>query len=183
MTMAPPGLPPLATSKTVCGAWTCSVANLSCCKAFGVMVIIDVFTRGFIGFAVERGDIDGVAVRRMFNCALAKHSVPKSLSTDNDPLFGFHRWLTTSPDPRYRGDQDSSISALLASLRRESNPNGPVNVTTKHLTEIEGLIDGGQLRTHVGTVLRLADAREAHLMLEGIRPAPQGKIVFAVETQ
>ena len=62
-------------------------------------------------------------------------------------------------------------------------PSSLVNVTTKHLTEIAGLIDGGQLRTRVGTVLRLADAREAHLMLEGIRPAPKGKIVFAVETQ
>ena len=58
-----------------------------------------------------------------------------------------------------------------------------VNVTTKHLTEIAGLIDGGQLRTRVGTVLPLADAREAHFMLEGRRPAPKGKIVLAVETQ
>jgi NADPH:quinone reductase-like Zn-dependent oxidoreductase len=55
-----------------------------------------------------------------------------------------------------------------------------VNVTTRHLTEIAGLIDRGALRTRVGAVLPFADAREAHLMLEGIRRPPKGKIVLAV---
>jgi hypothetical protein len=32
----------------------------------------------------------------------------------------------------------------------------------------------------VGAVLPLADAREAHLMLERVRPPPKGKIVLAV---
>lgn len=54
-----------------------------------------------------------------------------------------------------------------------------VNVTTRRLTEIAGLIDCG-LRTRVGAVLPLADAREAHLMLEGARPRPKGKIVLSV---
>ena len=44
--------------------------------------------------------------------------------------------------------------------------------------EIAGLLDAGKLRTHVGAVLPLADAREAHLMLEGLRPQPKGKIVL-----
>ncbi|MGH8488508.1 MAG: helix-turn-helix domain-containing protein, partial [Gammaproteobacteria bacterium] len=48
---------------------------------------------GFIGFGVERGDIDGVAVCRMFNHAIAHQTSPKYVSTDNDPLFRFHRWL------------------------------------------------------------------------------------------
>ncbi len=55
-----------------------------------------------------------------------------------------------------------------------------VNVTRHHLTEIARLIDGGKLRTRVGAVLPLADAREAHLMLERVRPQPKGKIVLAV---
>jgi NADPH:quinone reductase-like Zn-dependent oxidoreductase len=55
-----------------------------------------------------------------------------------------------------------------------------VNVTSRHLAEIAGLIDDGKLRTRVGAVLPLADAREAHFMLEGLRPAPKGKIVLAV---
>jgi NADPH:quinone reductase-like Zn-dependent oxidoreductase len=55
-----------------------------------------------------------------------------------------------------------------------------VNVTTEYLTKLASLIDRGELRTRVGTVLPLADAREAHLMLERVRPHPNGKIVLAV---
>jgi NADPH:quinone reductase-like Zn-dependent oxidoreductase len=55
-----------------------------------------------------------------------------------------------------------------------------VNVTSQHLTEIARLIDGGKLRTNVGAALPLADAREAHFMLERVRPQPKGKIVIAV---
>ncbi|WP_262271515.1 NADP-dependent oxidoreductase [Microvirga yunnanensis] len=55
-----------------------------------------------------------------------------------------------------------------------------VNVTTRHLTEIAGLIDSRTLRTRVGAVLPLADARKAHLMLEGIQRLPKGKIVLTV---
>ena len=57
------------------------------------MVIIDVFSRRFVGFAVARGDIDGPVICRMFNSARAKQGLPKYLSTDHDPLFRFHRWL------------------------------------------------------------------------------------------
>ncbi len=56
-----------------------------------------------------------------------------------------------------------------------------VNVTSQYLAEIASLLDAGQLSTHVGTVLPLADAREAHFMLEGTRPHLNGKIVLAVE--
>jgi NADPH:quinone reductase-like Zn-dependent oxidoreductase len=55
-----------------------------------------------------------------------------------------------------------------------------VNVTTEHLTAIADLIDSGALRMRVGAVLPFADALEAHLMLEGIRRPPKGKIVLAV---
>jgi NADPH:quinone reductase-like Zn-dependent oxidoreductase len=55
-----------------------------------------------------------------------------------------------------------------------------VNVTSQYLAEIAGLIDGGKLRTRVGAVLPLADAREAHFMLERVRPQPKGKIVLAI---
>nr|WP_040589385.1 NADP-dependent oxidoreductase [Mesorhizobium alhagi] len=58
-----------------------------------------------------------------------------------------------------------------------------VKVTTRHLTELTDLIDRGNLRTRVGAVLPLADAREAHYILEGRRPPPKGKIVLAVRTQ
>jgi NADPH:quinone reductase-like Zn-dependent oxidoreductase len=55
-----------------------------------------------------------------------------------------------------------------------------VNVTSQHLAEIAALIDAGDLKTHVGAVLPLRNAREAHLMLDGVLPRPKGKIVLAV---
>jgi NADPH:quinone reductase-like Zn-dependent oxidoreductase len=57
-----------------------------------------------------------------------------------------------------------------------------VNVTSQYLTEIARLVDSGKLRTKVGAVLPLADAREAHFMLEHVRPQPKGKIVLALAT-
>ncbi len=56
------------------------------------MVVMDQFTRRIIGFAVHCGDCDGVAYCCMFNQIIARKALPKYLSTDNDPLFLFHRW-------------------------------------------------------------------------------------------
>jgi NADPH:quinone reductase-like Zn-dependent oxidoreductase len=54
-----------------------------------------------------------------------------------------------------------------------------VDVTTEALAKISSLIDDRKLQTRVGTVLPLAEARRAHLMLEGLLPHPKGKIVLA----
>ncbi len=56
-----------------------------------------------------------------------------------------------------------------------------VEVTTGRLRRIAELIDRGELKTRVGKVLPLADAREAHMILEGRSPAPGGKIILNVE--
>jgi NADPH:quinone reductase-like Zn-dependent oxidoreductase len=56
-----------------------------------------------------------------------------------------------------------------------------VEVTTERLRTIAELIDRGELKTRVGVVLRLTDARDAHMMLEGRRLSPRGKIVLDVE--
>jgi len=61
-------------------------------KSHWVMVVIDQFTRRIIGFAVHSGDCDGIAYCRMFNEVISGKSLPKYLSSDNDPLFLFHRW-------------------------------------------------------------------------------------------
>jgi NADPH:quinone reductase-like Zn-dependent oxidoreductase len=55
-----------------------------------------------------------------------------------------------------------------------------VNVTSQCLTEIARLVDDGKLRTNVVAVLPLTDARDAHFMLERVRPQPKGKILLAV---
>jgi NADPH:quinone reductase-like Zn-dependent oxidoreductase len=56
-----------------------------------------------------------------------------------------------------------------------------VEVTTERLGRIAELIDRGELKTRVGVILPLADAREAHMMLEGRRRPPKGKIVIRMD--
>ncbi|MBO4226868.1 NADP-dependent oxidoreductase [Bradyrhizobium neotropicale] len=56
-----------------------------------------------------------------------------------------------------------------------------VEVTTERLRGIADLIDRGELKTHVGMVLPFADARDAHMMLEGQLRPPKGKIILNVE--
>jgi transposase InsO family protein len=58
-----------------------------------VLLVMDVYTRRLVGFSVERANIDGISVCRMFNRAIASQRLPKRVSTDHDPLFRFHRWL------------------------------------------------------------------------------------------
>jgi NADPH:quinone reductase-like Zn-dependent oxidoreductase len=56
-----------------------------------------------------------------------------------------------------------------------------VDVTTERLREICTLIDRGELATRIGAVLPFADAREAHMMLDGRLTHPKGKIVLDVQ--
>jgi putative transposase len=58
-----------------------------------VLLVMDVYTRRLVGFGVERANVDGISVCRMFNRAIAGQRLPKRVSTDHDPLFRFHRWL------------------------------------------------------------------------------------------
>jgi NADPH:quinone reductase-like Zn-dependent oxidoreductase len=55
-----------------------------------------------------------------------------------------------------------------------------VEVTTQRLDRIASLVAAGELRTAIGVVLPLAAARDAHEMLEGLRPHPKGKIVLRI---
>jgi putative transposase len=45
-----------------------------------------------IGFGVQAGDVDGIALCRLFNTAISTQSVPHYLSSDNDTLFRYYRW-------------------------------------------------------------------------------------------
>ena len=61
-------------------------------RSHWVMVVMDQYTRRVIGFGVHAGNVDGPALCRMFNDANSGHDWPKYLSSDNDPLFQYHRW-------------------------------------------------------------------------------------------
>ena len=61
-------------------------------KTHWVLVVMDQFTRRIIGFGVHAGDVDGVALCRMFNKAISNMDTPTYLSSDKDPLFQYHQW-------------------------------------------------------------------------------------------
>jgi transposase InsO family protein len=62
-------------------------------KTHWVFVVTDQFTRRIVGFGIKAGHVDGFALCRMFTSAIAGTAViPAYLSSDNDPLFLFHRW-------------------------------------------------------------------------------------------
>jgi len=61
-------------------------------KTHWVLVVMDQFTRRIIGFGVHAGDVDGVALCRMFNKTISTMDTPTYLSSDNDPLFQYHQW-------------------------------------------------------------------------------------------
>ena len=92
-----------------------------------VLVVMDPFTRRIIGFGVHAGYVDGVALCRMFNKAISTKSVPKHLSSDNDPLFLYHQWqanlrilgvdeIKTVP---YTPLSHPFIERLIGTIRRE----------------------------------------------------------------
>jgi transposase InsO family protein len=56
------------------------------------MVVMDQYTRRIIGLGVHAGNVDGLALCRMFSEATSKQDWPKYLSSDNDPLFQYHQW-------------------------------------------------------------------------------------------
>ena len=61
-------------------------------KSHWVLLVMDQFTRRIVGFGVHAGEVDGVALCRMFNTAISTQGTPHYLSSDNDPLFRFHQW-------------------------------------------------------------------------------------------
>ena len=67
-------------------------------RTYWVLVVMDQFTRRIVGFAVHRGVVDGMALCRMFNRAIRAHTLPKYLSSDNDPLYRFQQWQANLRD-------------------------------------------------------------------------------------
>ena len=71
--------------------------DLFCCesttlKTHWVLVIMDAWSRRIIGCSVNKGPVDGPTLCRMFNQIIVRKNTPRFISSDNDPLFQFHRW-------------------------------------------------------------------------------------------
>ena len=96
-------------------------------RSHWVLVVMDVFTRRIIGFGIGGQYIDGPAVCRMFNRAIAGHALPARISTDHDPLFRFHRWLANLrvleieeiKSVPYAPMSHPFVERLIGTLRRE----------------------------------------------------------------
>ena len=56
-----------------------------------VMVVMDQYSRKIKGFAVKAGSLSGIDIALMF-CEITGKTIPKYLSTDNDPLFKSSMW-------------------------------------------------------------------------------------------
>lgn len=92
-----------------------------------VLVVMDQFTRRIIGFGIQAGDVNGIALCRMFNHATAQQGMSRYLSSDHDPLFEFHRWkanlrvlevdeLKTVP---FTPTSHPFVERLIGTIRRE----------------------------------------------------------------
>src|SRR4030095_13599567 len=58
-----------------------------------ILVVMDQYTRRIIGFGVQSGMVDGVALCRMFNHAIRGcRAMPKYISSDHDQLYRFKQW-------------------------------------------------------------------------------------------
>src|SRR5262249_25771132 len=49
-------------------------------------------TRRIIGFGIQAGVVDGVALCGMFKQAIRGAGLSKYISSDHDPLYRFHQW-------------------------------------------------------------------------------------------
>src|SRR5262249_44494980 len=90
-------------------------------------VVMDQFTRRIIGFGIQAGVVDGMALCRMFRQAIRIAGLPKCLSSDHDPLYRFHEWhanlcildiseIKTVP---YAPMSHPFIERLMGTMRRE----------------------------------------------------------------
>jgi hypothetical protein len=53
---------------------------------------MDQWSWSIVGFGLNHSDGDGISLCRMFNQAMTGTDPPRYLSSNNDPLFNFHRW-------------------------------------------------------------------------------------------
>jgi len=51
-------------------------------KSYWVLVVMDQFTRRNVGFGVNAGDVDGIALCCMFNSAISNKATPQRLSSE-----------------------------------------------------------------------------------------------------
>jgi len=102
----------------------CESATL---RTHWVLIVMDQFSRRIIGFAVHRGIVDGVALCRMFNRAIRGQSLPKYLSTDNDPLYRFDQWQANLRVLTFQLFRKTSEKGLSQEIREQASRRSRVS--------------------------------------------------------
>lgn len=147
-------------------------------RSHWVMVVMDQFTRRIVGFAVRPGVLDGPAVCRMFNDVLGRsESIPRSLSSDHDPLFLFHRWRANLRVLQIREIKSVPhvplshpfVERLIGTIRREFLDQVPFWTST-------------DLERKLSDFARYYNRERAHRALGGMPPVPSAKGVADVHS-
>jgi putative transposase len=99
---------------------------------YWVLVVMDHWTRGIVGFGVHRGVVDGVALCRMFNHATCGQSLPTYLSADHDPLYRFHQWQANLRILDIREIKTGAVRAALPSGRRTTDWDRTARMSGSH---------------------------------------------------
>lgn len=127
-----------------------------------VLVVMDQFTRRIIGVGAHAADVDGSALCSMFNTAVSTQGVPYYPSSDNDPLFLYHRWqaslrilgvdeIKTVP---YTPQSHPFVERLIRTVRREYLDHlfsGKLRILS------ENALNSGNTTTASGFVIRWAE--------------------------
>ena len=106
-----------------CDLFRCESASL---RTYWVLVVMDHFSRRVVGFGVQCGVVDGLALCR-FQRAIHGNALPKYLSSDHDPLYRFHQWqanlrileVTEIKTVPYIPISHPFVERLIGTLRRE----------------------------------------------------------------
>jgi len=96
-------------------------------KTHWVMIVMDQFTRRIIGLSVHPEVLTGADICVMFNKIISGKKLPEYLSSDNDPLFRFHRWqanlrildIEEIKSIPYAPTSHPFIERLIGTMRRE----------------------------------------------------------------
>jgi len=96
-------------------------------QTYWVLVVMDQYTRRIIGFGIQRGVVDGLALCHMLKQAIRGTGLPKYLSSDHDPLYRFHQWeanlrvlgVTEIKTVLYTPWSHPFVERLIGTIRRE----------------------------------------------------------------
>jgi putative transposase len=147
-----------------CDLFRCESATL---RTHWVLVVMDQFTRRIVGFGVQSGMVDGVALYRMFQRAIRGCRLPKYLSSDHDPLYRFHQWqanlqileVTEIKTIPYVPLSHPFVERLIGTVRRE-------------LLDRTLFWTTADLETKLVEFQRYYNGHRTHAGLEGLPPDP-----------